>query len=308
MAGILDPFNPGVDATPMAGVDPGTFDKVRAEWDSFLGNPQGRAALLSAGLALMQPPSFGDTGASQIGRAIGAGGQSATANQVMDMKEREQDSKVADRESRASLRESQGMLAEARAATAGARSETGIARLEIAQRALDLKAEQLKNQSLSAEQRLEIQRQKLELERQIAEIRKSEGAARSELGASRLEGAQERNRLSNQVRLSQMYQTYVKDVAKRNDPITLSMRPGATPEPVLPMGDWIKANPLLRNMGLTEAEGTPEDDVLIPPGAGTVARPVSPRASAVGERKQFRDPKTGNPVWGTWDGSKWVPE
>lgn len=115
MADITDPFTPGKTIDPTAGVDPNTFDAIRGQWDTFMANPQGRAALLSAGIALMQPPSFGDTAAGQIGRAIGAGGQSATANQAMDIK-------ASEAESKQSLREAQSTLAGARAETADARA------------------------------------------------------------------------------------------------------------------------------------------------------------------------------------------
>jgi hypothetical protein len=124
MAGLLDPFSPGETTDPTAGVDPETYTKVKQEWDSFLGNPNGRAALLSAGLAMMQPPSFGDNATSQIGRAIGAAGESATANQVMGMKQSEQESK-------ADLRSSQALAAEARAGAAEARAGAAGSRLEL---------------------------------------------------------------------------------------------------------------------------------------------------------------------------------
>lgn len=134
MAGPLDPFNPGVDASPTAGVEPGTFAKVRSEWDSFLENPQGRAALLSMGLQLAQPPSFGDNGLSQVARAIGAGGESVTANQAMDLKEREATSKDESRQAQSEARlmgaESRATAAEARMGAAGARNEAQAARLE----------------------------------------------------------------------------------------------------------------------------------------------------------------------------------
>lgn len=70
MAGQYDPFNPGpTDYTTPP--DPGIAGHI----NSFLGDPKAMSALLSMGLALTQPPSFGDTGFSQIGRAVGAGGQ-----------------------------------------------------------------------------------------------------------------------------------------------------------------------------------------------------------------------------------------
>lgn len=142
MADITDPFTPGPTIAPDAGVG-AEFESLKDQWNTFMQNPQGRAALLSAGIALMQPPSFGDTGAGQIGRAIGAGGQSATANQAMDIRESEAESKQ-------SLRESQAGLAEARAATAGSRADQ-------AGQLLDFKRQQLGQQGQLGMLRLRIQ-------------------------------------------------------------------------------------------------------------------------------------------------------
>lgn len=258
MAGILDPFNPGADATPMAGVDPGTYDKVRSEWDSFLGNPQGRAALLSMGIALMQPPSFGDTPASQIGRAIGAGGASATANQAMDLKESEAQSKDDLRQARAESAmqnaETRAIAAEARTGAAGARSETALARLQHAQEASKLRAA---------------------------------------------------------IQLSGQYQNYSRSVAERNrkgqsDPLQMGK---FVPEPTLSYPDWVKQNPMLKNLGLDAggAGTTPtEDDTLVPPGADTTSQPALPTAKPNDPNRapgRYMTPK--GPM--TWNGTGWVP-
>lgn len=187
----MDPYDPFTPAQNSA-ADPSTFEALRNQWSSFLSDPQGRAALLSAGLTMMQPQNFGEDTFSQLGRAIGAAGESATANEAMDLKKQEAESK-------ADLRGAQATAAESRAATAGARADTSAANLT-------LKQEQLK-------------------------------------------AANERNLLGNRVRLSGMYQNYVKDVAQRNQSASL-LNPGAPPEPILPIGDWIKQNPMLKNLGL----------------------------------------------------------
>lgn len=245
MAGLTDPFSPGAVSDPLAGVDPETYTRIQQQWNSFLGDPQGRAALLSAGLALMQPPSFGDTATSQIGRAIGAAGQSATANQVMDMKQAEQSSKE-------DLRASQATAAEARAGTAGERANAANARLE-------LQKEQLRSLN-------------------------------------------DRNLLGNRVRLSGMYQNYVRDVAKRNENAKL-LGTGA-PEPVLPMSDWIAANPTLRNLGLVPADQ---------PASGEDIPPVSPPTTSIGPAPVDPAKRSINTVYMTplrgprrWTGTGWV--
>lgn len=258
MAGFFDPFTPGATSDPTAGVDPGTYDKVRSEWDAFLGDPQGRAALLSGGLALMQPPSFGDTGAAQIARAIGAGGESAQIGEAQNVKRRDQDIKQQEADSKGDLRVAQAGAAEARAGTAGARADAAGSRLELQRQAL---------QSMN-----------------------------------------ERNLLGNRVRLSGMYQNYVKDVAKRNnDPLR-----SAPPDPVLPMDAWLKQNPMLSQMGLVPPNDASDD--LAADNAGV---PAASPSTASGGGKALpapRDPaqRSPNTVYETpkgplkWTGQGWV--
>jgi hypothetical protein len=137
MPGPLDPFTPGTDQTPFAGVDPGTYDHLRSQWSSFLDDPKGRAAIMSMGLALTAPPNFGDNALSQIGRAVGAGGQSAQLMESQDLKRTEQESKDAMREAQAQSRLMTAGAAEQRAEAASARLGTAGANLELRRQALD---------------------------------------------------------------------------------------------------------------------------------------------------------------------------
>lgn len=78
--------------------------------------------------------------------------------------------------------------------------------------------------------------------------------ARERLGIARTqeEGKRERNMLGGRIRLSGMYQQYLKDVAKQNaDPLR-------TGPPVVPtsMQDWIRQNPTLKTLGLIPDEET----------------------------------------------------
>lgn len=246
MAGLLDFFSP---QDPNASPALPDFAPAQQQMSSFLDNPQGRAALLSAGLALMQSPSFGDTGASQIGRAIGAAGQSATANDLMDLKKAEQGSKE-------DLRAAQAVAAEARAGTAGARSD-------------------------AAAQRLALEGEKLK-------------------------ALNDHNLLGNRIRLSGMYQNYVRDTAKRNENASL-LKPGAPPEPVLSMPDWIKANPTLRSLGLIPNEGATGDTTDTEDTSTTT--PTTQAPIPVPARKT--DLKAGTLYStsrgvATWDGTKFV--
>jgi hypothetical protein len=98
---------------PIAGlIDPQTYDKIASQWTSFLDQPGGRASVLSAGLALMQPGGWGQNGAAQIGSAIGAGGEAMGRVEAMNLKQREADSKDM-------LRAAQADAAGARAGAAG---------------------------------------------------------------------------------------------------------------------------------------------------------------------------------------------
>lgn len=258
MAGFLDPFTPGQTTDPTAGVDPSTYDKVRSEWGAFMGDPQGRAALLSAGLALMQPPSFGDTGASQIARAIGAGGESAAMGEAQDIQKKGLAIKQQEANSKEDLRASQATAAEARAGTAGARAD-------------------------AAGTRLELQKQQLQ-------------------------AMNDRNLLGNRVRLSGMYQNYVKDVAKRNsDPLRTS-----PPDPVLPMGDWLKQNPMLSQMGLVPTNDATDDQAADNAGVPT-ASPSTTTSSAPKPMPTNRNELQPNNVYTTpkgvlkWTGTGFVP-
>lgn len=114
-------FDPGGG---MAGLVP-NFDQLSGNINTFLGNPRVQGALLSTGLALMQPPSFGDNATSQIGRAIGAGGESLRIGDAQDLAERKQ--RVAEQEAG-----SKGDLREAQAAAAGARSDAAASRATAA--------------------------------------------------------------------------------------------------------------------------------------------------------------------------------
>ena len=105
--------------------DPNTFSQLRDQWSTFLEHPMAQAAIINAGINLMQPPSFGDTGASQIGRAIGAGGEAIGRQEAMNIKEQEAQSKEESRRAAADL-------AGARAANVGTAAELQKEKLQHA--------------------------------------------------------------------------------------------------------------------------------------------------------------------------------
>lgn len=99
-------------------------------WQRVMADPRTAAAMLNAGIALMQPPSFGDTGASQIGRAIGSGAEAVGRQEEMDRKQQEVDSK-------SQLREASANLAGSRAAHAGTAAQVSTERLRNQQLSLE---------------------------------------------------------------------------------------------------------------------------------------------------------------------------
>lgn len=134
---MANPFALGPNDDPTAGLpDEGTFNKLRDQWTTFMEQPGGRAALLSAGLSLMQPPSFGDTPTSQIGRALGVAGETVGHQEAMNLKQREADIKQQDASSKELLRSSQADAATSRADTAAARLGTQASNLQLQQERL----------------------------------------------------------------------------------------------------------------------------------------------------------------------------
>jgi hypothetical protein len=90
----LTPFAPGASSDPTAGLpDANTFGKLQDQWNTFLSKPEGQAALLSFGINMLQPPSFGDNPLAQAGRAIGHAGQTVGNIEQMDIRKQEAASK-----------------------------------------------------------------------------------------------------------------------------------------------------------------------------------------------------------------------
>lgn len=132
----FDPWVPQPGPIQVGGPAPG----------NFMDDPRARAALLSFGLSMMQPPSFGDNAVSQIGRAIGAGGEAVGRVEAQARKDAEFGLKAQEVESRQDLRAAQADAATSRAETAAARASTvGDRNLYTAER-LRLEQERLEQQ------------------------------------------------------------------------------------------------------------------------------------------------------------------
>lgn len=94
-------------------------------------DPRLLSAGLSAGLSLMQPPRWGDTGASELARAIGVGGESIAQSEATGRAERESQSKIDTQEARAEAARSRADAAATRAGAAGDRMSYQAERNEL---------------------------------------------------------------------------------------------------------------------------------------------------------------------------------
>lgn len=100
--------------------DPGIVSQIQ----SALGDPRAQAALLTFGLNMMQPPSFGDNATSQIGRAVGEAGESGRSLDTQEQKQMEAESK-------SDLRGAQADAAQAKSASAASAADAAAQRLQF---------------------------------------------------------------------------------------------------------------------------------------------------------------------------------
>lgn len=239
------PFVAGTDASSdLPGAE--TFSKLQDEWNTFLNQPSGRAALLTAGLAMMQPPSFGDTPVSQVGRAIGAAGETLARTEAMDLRQQEAGSK-------AELRSAQAEAASARSGAAADRADIARERLGLDREKLGvtredvdskiaLRAAQAEATPIRAEatrlrgaaaaaktdtdrQALELRARQLDIQAQDVESKAQARSDRAAIAAETLTGRREESALNRGVRASQEYRRYQSDLGKRNQENKLFGRP-----------------------------------------------------------------------------------
>lgn len=243
MAGPMDFFMPqGVQPQlPMA--DPNQPGMLASLQDPGL-----QGALLQAGLSLMGGRNWGDTGASQVARAIGSAGEQGGRVEAANLKEREVSSKE-------DLRAAQAEAAGARAGQAGTNADLARARLGIAEAETE---------------------------------RKRSGAF-----------------TQGKIRLSNMYQQHLRDVAKENANRSLMGQP---PVNVPTMKDWIAGNPMLKGMGLIpdeEAAALGDEGTVAPAGASGTTPTVYPTATPGMQKeagKTYQTPR--GPL--KWTGTAWT--
>lgn len=169
------PFVAGTDATSDL-PDADTFGKLQDEWNTFLNQPSGRAALLTAGLQLMQPPSFGDTPVSQIGRAIGAAGETLGRTEAMDLRQAEAGSK-------AELRSAQAEAAGANAQTRAMGADVARERLGLKERELEIRKEDVQSKIALRE----AQSQAIPIRTEAQRLRGEAAAAKTDTDKRNLE-------------------------------------------------------------------------------------------------------------------------
>lgn len=141
---LTDPFS-GPEASPAAPQN----SNISQQWSDALGDPGVRTALLQFGLSALQPPSFGDTFGSQVGRSIGSAGEAVGRREEDARKQQETDSK-------AQLRDAQSTAAEARATAAGARADSSSARLGIEREKLGMARDRMSLSETMQRQRRQI--------------------------------------------------------------------------------------------------------------------------------------------------------
>lgn len=94
---------------------------ISQQWEGFLADPRGRAALASLGISLMQPVSPGQTGLGHVGQALGQAGESVRGTEALDLRQDEFNSKDALRTAQADNAAARAQTAETRAGFAGER-------------------------------------------------------------------------------------------------------------------------------------------------------------------------------------------
>lgn len=98
-------------------------------------DPRLLSAGLNAGLALMQPPAWGDTFASQLARAIGTGAEASQRSTEQQTQQRVKEAQAESSTVRANAAQARAEAAQARAGAAGERAGYQAERLQLAREA-----------------------------------------------------------------------------------------------------------------------------------------------------------------------------
>lgn len=298
-----------------------------AQFQGFLEDPRGRAALLQAGLSLLGGRQWGETGLSSAAKAIGSAGEAVRSTEEEQRVAEEASSRV-----------------RARGSAAGARAQ----KLDIEERKLELKAEEQQAKIRNWQDKHDLNRQRYE--GQIAVARDRAATAKDEVERKkardevrRLEaerddegrkidrdfrqrsiGVQEsrEERLSagegakEATALTKLYGSdpKIKAIQAENKRRATF---GDPPLPVPSEQEWFESqSPAWKSQFRRGRQATPQTTApsvtppAVPP-APTQPAPASPQpakvqptqaAPAFGDRKRF------NQGVGVWDGKTYIPE
>lgn len=135
----IDPFGtPDIAINPQP--SPEDHAQIAGQWNDFLQDPKGRAALVNFGLALMQPVGLGQTPGGQIGQAVGFAGQGLQAQEEQERKAKETDikSQLADERSARNVDRAtyEGGILDEKAKTRGLTQLLGEQRIRAAEERL----------------------------------------------------------------------------------------------------------------------------------------------------------------------------
>lgn len=168
------------------------------------------------------------------------------------------------------------------------------------------------------QQETESKAQLRESQAGAAEARANTAATRSALTGTIEEGKRQRADLNTRVKLSGLYQNYIRNLDVKNKQIEAAnsnpLRPTGTPlmppEKALPMEEWIRNNPMLTQLGLIPgqtpaAAGGDGTDMGLPPGAtqdtaSVMQAPPDPKMRQ--PNQVYMTPK--GPL--KWTGVEWV--
>lgn len=125
---IDDPFWPDEGETRPAKPLPSPEEQrqLADKWRGWLDNPDNSAALMQAGIALMQPMGFGQTPIGHFGNALGEAGEAMSRRAKQTKEDAEAESKMQARERRAEDRERRAGIAEQNAGLSSQRAQNQL--------------------------------------------------------------------------------------------------------------------------------------------------------------------------------------
>lgn len=267
------------------------------EWqDPLQADPRLVPGLLQAGISLMQPRAWGQSGLGAVGQAIGSAGEAISRNDESLRKQQETDIRAQEATSRGDLRAAQADAAYSRSQVAQMGAETARERLGIARDRLTLDQQRYETAAQQREQqhqaKMLVLQGNLDLAQSREERLKAQGEIDAEVKRNKIEQDKLRtqylnrkldlgyssegskdNRLNLQLnaRISNDYNKYRQSVEAANRKIDENIlipdaAKASKKQPVMSYDDWVRTNPAaMKALGM-EAPSEPTDS-----GTGTPA-------------------------------------